>query len=111
MSGITLTDLAPGTKYYYQVVVTNSAGLTTGGVASFTTLQRPAIGGISLASNPNLLLHFTGTPQASYTLQSSSNLITWNTVTNLAIGADGTLLYTASATTNHPALFFRLSSP
>ncbi len=71
---VAVTGLAPGTVFHYRVVATNSAGLTVGQDATFTTLTTSFSVTCSLtASGGPMQLSLTGIPGAKFTVLTSSN--------------------------------------
>jgi len=53
----------------------------------------------------------TGTPNLTYTLQTSSNLVNWVDHTNLVAGPGGLIECLMGMETNAPACFYRLKWP
>jgi hypothetical protein len=72
----------------------------TGGTTTQPTLK------VSI-SGSNLTISFAGVPNATYAIQSSSNLKDWTTVTTITADATGAATYTAPISTTAPKLFYR----
>ncbi len=109
--GQNITGLQPGVTYHFNVMAVNAIGLAQGNDLSFTTLARPSITAITPLGGNVYQIALTGTPGASYTLQTSTNLSDWLVLTNLTVDVSGNLQFTTDNNSNYPALFFRLSYP
>ena len=104
-----LTSLTPGTLYHWRVIAFNDFGVTRSSDQTFTTALPPLFTRISPGVG-QLQLQFTGTLGIDYTLQSSSNLLQWVDVTNLAAGSNGLFQFVVPEATNSSKEFFRLKS-
>ncbi len=94
---ITLTQLLPSTKYYYQVCVTNSIGTTCGKIDSFTTsVAVPALSATPSVIDFGDLIYNITAPVLSYTLTGSNlNPASGNITVNLS-PASGFIISTSS---------------
>ena len=81
---------------------TSSKGFTlnVAGVVAPPSLKRAASGG-------KLTLSFAGTANASYGIQASTDLKTWNEVTTITADANGSASYTNSISDTVKEQFFR----
>lgn len=93
------------------MVATNSAGTGTGGDLTFTTIAWPAITSVTLQAGPQLTLQFIGTPNTSYTLETSTNLVSWTVRSNCVMNPGGLFQFVESGVTNQPMRFYRLRWP
>ena len=108
-----LTVVSPQTTNAgnYSVVVSNFMGTVTSANAALTIIPPlPAqFQSASLLANGTLQLIFSGDSVWSYTVETSTNLVTWATLTNLT-SASGIFNVTTGAVTNNPCRFYRARS-
>jgi hypothetical protein len=106
-----LTNLALGT-YYWSVQAVDSAfaGSPFSATNSFFYATPPSITGISRQPNGSLLFQFSGTANANYRLEFSTNLPQWFETNLLTAGSNGVFQFTDSQNTNSPARFYRLKT-
>ncbi len=79
--------------------------------AAGTAPPPPSITSATLLPGNVLQLVFSGAPEASYGLQTSTDLENWSTLIQLNSDTNGAFDYEFSSTTNHPQLYFRLTFP
>ncbi len=103
--------LLPGTTYHCRVMATNSAGQATGSDLTFTTIAWPVITATTLQPGPQLSLRFSGTPNMSYTLEMSTNLINWTVRSNCVMQPSGLFQFIEPGLINPPVRFYRLRWP
>jgi hypothetical protein len=103
---ITVTNLEPDTLYYCRARTANWCASN----ATFRTAPRPLLTNTSVT---NRLLHFElqGAAGQIYTLQTSTNLIIWETLTNFTVGPSNSAFYSDPEITNRPKRFFRVVAP
>jgi hypothetical protein len=93
------------------VIISNIAGSITSSNAALTLIP-PAPAQfqlVSLQPDGNLRIVFSGDPEWSYTVETSTNLINWSTLTNLT-SASGMFDFIAGSTTNDTQRFYRARS-
>jgi sugar lactone lactonase YvrE len=99
----------------YLVIVSNVAGHAISSIATLT-LTNSAAGqpgvfqSFALAGNGTVQFGLTGTPDSLYTLQVSTNLVTWTNLVTLTM-TNGAVQYNDATATNYPDRFYRLVSP
>jgi hypothetical protein len=64
----------------------------------------------AIAGNGTVQFGLTGTPDSLYTLQVSTNLVTWTNLVTLTM-TNGAVQYNDATATNYPDRFYRLVSP
>ena len=99
---VTLTD-SLGNNYASTITVTVRPS-PNAGVA--TPINQPELLGVSPGVSVSLRFH--GIPQYNYQIQRSTDLSTWQTLTTMQAGADGTFLFTDTAPPQAGG-FYRLS--
>jgi GH25 family lysozyme M1 (1,4-beta-N-acetylmuramidase) len=111
VSGYTRTNAQPDDAGNYSVVITNTAGSITSSNAALTLIP-PAPAQfqlVSLQPDRSLRIVFNGDPAWTYTVETSTNLIHWSTLTNLT-SASGVFDFIAGSTTNDTQRFYRARS-
>jgi hypothetical protein len=103
--------LLQNTNYHFRAVATNSSGLTLGSDMTFTTLKQPAIATFTNLPNHQLSMRFTGTTNATYSVQTSSNLLNWTVLSNVTMNASGSFQFLETNSATAPRRFYRLSWP
>ena len=109
-SGFSGTDTIP-------ITLTDSNGNNHSSTISVTVRPSPNAGVATPVNQPELLsvspgvsvsVRFHGIPQYSYQIQRSTDLSTWQTLTTMQAGADGTFLFTDTSPPQGSG-FYRLS--
>lgn len=104
-----ITVLAPAANIV--LMATHSAGYSGSSNPFDVPPLSPVIAGFSMAAPGQFLLQASGMSNVSYTIQSSTNLMTWYNFTNLIANPDGTFEWYGNIATNLPACFYRLVWP
>ena len=104
-----IASVSQGNVGTYSVIVSNSAGSVTSSNAVLALVPPSAaqFTTAALQSDNTLQLNFTGNPYWTYTIQTSTDLVNWSIVTNLAT-TNGIFSYDAGSVTNSPQQFFRI---
>ena len=92
-------------------MATNSSGLTLGSDVLFTTLKQPVIATFTNLPNHQLSMRFTGTTNATYSVQTSTNLTSWTVLSNVTMNAAGSFQFLETNSASAPRRFYRLSWP
>jgi Immunoglobulin I-set domain/Beta-propeller repeat len=100
----------------YVFIVTNNFGSATSAVATLTVLLSPNFTSITAASNNNIgsfiLSGVGGTNDGTYFVLTSTNLMTplaqWTPIATNQFGSQGQFIFTNTAPTNTPQLFYLL---
>ncbi len=110
-SSYNLTNAQPQHAGNYSVVITNAAGSVTSDLA-LLVVENPLIrfGSILINENHEPTLTINGPPGTQVSIQISTNLITWNTVTNLVIGDEALLEFTDELSLTNAQRFYRTIS-
>jgi hypothetical protein len=90
----------------YDVIVSSPGGDALSLPASLNVSVRPTLGSMVILTNKNARFTLTGTPGDRYTLEFSTNLLSWTsgvTVTNVT----GTVQFTDTQATNFSYRFYR----
>ncbi len=107
-----LTSLIPNTTNYFQLIASNSQGIVTGNMLSFVTPGPLAITSITRQGNGTVLLEFNATTAGlSYTLQGSTNLADWPSITNWPTVVSNQFNFMDMDATNYPLRYYRLKNP
>jgi len=99
----------------YDVIITNIVGQTNSAIATLT-LTNPPTGSsgvfntISLMGNGTVQFALSGTSGSTYTLEVSTNLITWSNLVTFTM-TNGAVQLTDTNATNYPHRFYELVSP
>jgi GH25 family lysozyme M1 (1,4-beta-N-acetylmuramidase) len=93
----------------YSVVATNLAGsaLSSNALLSLQAPAAPQFQSITAAGGV-LQITFTGDPYWNYAIETSTNLLTWTTLTNFT-GTNGVFIFSPGSATAAPQQFFRAS--
>jgi hypothetical protein len=62
-------------------------------------------------SNTSMILTMPGIPGQTYLVRGSSNLVDWITLDTSIAETNGTMIYTDTSATNHPARYYRIEVP
>ena len=91
----------------YSVVVTNFMG-STNSTNALLSIIAPAAAQFQTisAAGGTIQINFAGDAYWSYTIETSTNLLSWSSLTNLT-STNGLFNFTAGTTTDSPALFYR----
>jgi hypothetical protein len=100
----------------YWVTVTNIAGSVTSSNALLTVILPPSFGNIIAAGGGGFILSGTsGLSNGTYLVLISSNLLTppslWTPIATNQFDSDGNFIFTNTAQTNAPQLFYLLQLP
>jgi hypothetical protein len=106
-----VSPLLQNTNYHFRAVATNSSGLTLGSDMLFTTLKQPAIANVTNLPNHQISMRFTGTTNATYSIQTSTNLTSWTVLSNVTMNASGSFQFLETNFASAPRRFYRLSWP
>jgi hypothetical protein len=109
-----LDGLAPGMTYHFRAVAINPGGTAYGEDRTFTTLPLPRVLGVTVQTAPataGSLLRFSGSAGFGYVMETSTNLVDWQALINLAAGSDGLFEFLDTSATNFPTRFYRLKVP
>jgi hypothetical protein len=106
-----VAGLLQNTNYHFRAVATNSSGPTLGSDMTFSTLKIPAITGFTNQANHQLSMRFTGTSNATYSVETSTNLTSWTFLSNITMNASGTFQFVETNTATAARRFYRLSFP
>jgi hypothetical protein len=90
-------------------VATNSAAINYGGDFSFTTGL--IITNYGLQSGGGFFVQFNALASATYTLQASSDLVTWSNIAATNAVTSGSCQLTDSAATSYTSRYYRLQAP
>ncbi len=92
----------------YSVLVSNLAGsvISTNATLALVPPHAAQFTGLNVQPGNTLQLNFTGDAAWTYTVQTSTNLTNWNTLTNL-VSANGSFSINLGSVTNTPQQFFR----
>ncbi|MFN7140559.1 MAG: immunoglobulin domain-containing protein, partial [Limisphaerales bacterium] len=103
---LVLSNVSSNQAGLYHVRVTNVAGTVQSQVASLTVLPpfTVAFGELNISNNL-LQFSFSGEPETEYVIQTSTNLLQWETLTNIVL-TEATTEF-ESILTNNPARFYR----
>jgi sugar lactone lactonase YvrE len=108
-SSLTVSD--PGS---YLVIVSNVAGYVVSSVATLTLTNPPTQPGlfqsVAVQANGTMQLALSGTPGGTYTLDVSTNLVTWTPLVTFSM-TNGAVQYNDDTATNSPVRFYKLVSP
>jgi hypothetical protein len=107
----TVTNIQSGNAGNYSVVVTNIAGSTVSSNALLAIIaSQPAqFQLVSLQPGAGLSLVASGQTNATYIIETSTNLLNWTALTNLLLATNGIFEFDANPATNEQ-LFFRARS-
>jgi hypothetical protein len=106
-SSYTRTNAQPNHAGSYSVIITNSAGFATSAVATLTVnMPVPAYFELISLNSNGLQLSLSGETDATYSVESSTNLLTWIEVTNF-VNTNGTFQFIDGTFSNHQRRFFR----
>jgi hypothetical protein len=116
---LTITNVQPGDDGGYSVIVTNSVGsVTSSPPAVLTVLALPGFKGITAVNNGSgsfILSGVGGTNGFTYYVLTSSNLVTpltlWTPIATNQFDSQGQFIFTNTAPTNTPQLFYILQLP
>jgi hypothetical protein len=92
-------------------VVCGRADIGAFEVQDCATNSPPVITAMTVATGTSCWLQCNGTPDVSYTLQASTNLVEWLDITRLAAGPIGVFDYSESPLPQTPQRFYRLRCP
>ena len=108
---LNVTNIQAGDAGNYSVIVTNIAGAVTSGNAllSIIPTQPAHFQLVSVTSGPSFHLVASGQTNATYVLETSTNLIDWTALTNL-VATNGTFEFDAFPITSDARRFFRARS-
>ncbi len=107
-TSFTITNVSTANVGNYSVTATNIVGTATSAPAALQ-LQAPTAAqfqSITVQSDGSVQISFTGDAVWTYTIETSTDLTTWNALTNLT-SANGMFNFTAGSTTNAPQQFYR----
>jgi sugar lactone lactonase YvrE len=101
----------------YQVIVTNVAGQVSSDIATLTVISTNSPPGqpgvfrsVAMLANGTMQFSLSGTPDATYTLDASTNLLDWAPLVTFSM-TNGAVQFLDVTATNFPARFYRLVSP
>jgi sugar lactone lactonase YvrE len=111
-SSSSLTTIAAGE---YQVTVSNAAGIMLSTVATLTLTNSPVgtngvFNSVTVLNNRTVKFSLSGTSGSTYSLDVSTNLVTWSTLTTFVM-TNGSVIYTDVTAPNFPTRFYMLVSP
>ncbi|HEY4417466.1 MAG TPA: GH25 family lysozyme [Verrucomicrobiae bacterium] len=107
-SPLVLTNVTAANVGDYRAIATNNAGSAASAIAALQ-LKTPAAAqfqGIGVQPDGSVEISFSGDAVWTYTVETSTNLMTWTVLTNLT-SANGVFDFTAGSTTNAPQQFYR----
>lgn len=111
-----LSNLQPGTLYYFAVSATNDYGVATSSSASFVTQDVPrTISGIGVAAPGQFALQFSGNSNVNYAVLVNTNLAAplsnWTVLGPATWLSNSLFQFTDTQATNDPQRYYRLRSP
>jgi len=107
----TVVDFKGGI-YYWSVQAVDTAFAGGPFAPEQTFVVPPAIQGIDLQANGEVLLRFLGTAGGTnYVLEASTNLTGWAAIANLMTDVGGMFQYAETNVTSIPVRFYRVRSP
>ncbi|MDB6121306.1 MAG: regulatory domain of in-like proprotein convertase [Pedosphaera sp.] len=110
-----LTNLVAGKTYFWsvQAVDTAFAGSPFAAEETFSIgpLEAPSIVSYGCQSDGLFQLQFNGMAGMNYTLQASTDMLEWTSLTNLHASSNAVFQFSDGAATNHSKRFYRLSIP
>ncbi|MFN7139510.1 MAG: immunoglobulin domain-containing protein, partial [Limisphaerales bacterium] len=110
-ASFTLPNVQPEHAGNYSVVVTNVAGSVTSDIAVLSVEQSPLrFSTISINEENQPSLTVSGAPGTAFSIQVSSNLVNWITVTNLVIGEGDLEEFVDEVTTTNTQRFYRATA-
>ncbi|MGA2174643.1 MAG: LamG-like jellyroll fold domain-containing protein [Verrucomicrobiota bacterium] len=106
---ISVAGLAPQTLYHFRCVAANSAATSYGGDFSFTTGFN--ITNYGPQSGGGFFVQFSAVAGTTYTLQSSTDLVTWSNLAATNAVAAGSCQLVDSAAAPSTSRYYRLQAP
>ncbi|MEP6664490.1 MAG: immunoglobulin domain-containing protein, partial [Verrucomicrobiota bacterium] len=104
---LTLSNVNGSDAANYTTTISNSGGSLDSAVATLTVIVPPAhFDFVSLLPDGRCKLALSGGTNFAYTIEASTNLVNWMTLTNI-FNQTGTFEFTDSDSTNHPYRFYR----
>jgi len=115
-NALTITNAQTGDDGNYWLLITNYGGSVTSSVAVLTVLTSPDFTGITAAGGGSFILSGVGgTNATTYYVLTSSNLVTpltlWTPIATNQFDSQGQFIFTNTAPTNTPQLFYILQLP
>ena len=103
---LTLTSVTQTNAGNCTVVITNAGGSVTSSIASLTVVMRPNLAPPTLLPDGSVRLSLSATPDLTYRLDASTNLVDWAALTNIA-NPSGTIQFIDLEATNFSRRFYR----
>jgi Concanavalin A-like lectin/glucanases superfamily/Immunoglobulin I-set domain len=103
---LTLTSVTQTNAGDCTVVITNAVGSVTSSIASLTVVMRPNLAPLTLMPDGSVRLSLIATPDLTYRLDASTNLVDWAALTNTA-NPSGTIQFIDLQATNFWRRFYR----
>ena len=103
---LTLTSVTQTNAGNCTVVITDAEGSVTSSIASLTVVMRPHLAPPALLPDGSVRFSLTATPDLTYRIEGSTNLIDWVALANIA-NPSGTIQFIDLQATNFSRRFYR----
>jgi hypothetical protein len=103
---LTLTSVTQTNAGDCTVVITDAGGSVTSSIASLTVVIRPSLAPPTLSPDGSVRFSLSATPDLTYRIDASTNLVDWAALTNLA-DPSGTIQFVDLQATNFSQRFYR----
>ena len=98
----------PRADYYFALTAVNDAGLESAQSQEVTFSPAPAGGRLALQqATSSFQVTFNGTPESAYSIQASTNLLDWNTISTQLSDLSGVISIIVNRSRQGSAQFFR----
>jgi len=105
----TITNLLPGTTYYFALTAYNSVGLQSDYTGELVYSAPMVLAPLQIRIVPprQTVLTVRGTAGRTYDIQASADLKTWTTIGTIIIGANGSSVFTETNPVSRSKRFYR----
>ena len=110
LTQVTVTNLCPGTTYYFAITSVDGSGAESGYSAELIYTLPLALATLQLRVTPTgqAILDATGPAGQSYDILAAPSLGSWTNLGTMTLGADGTSEFIDSTVAGQPSCFYRL---